>query len=121
MYKDQQKQREAIRKAVQKHRKGITSGITDTVTSETKVLQGITPKVLQKDKGITSILGDTLVRLSGSRVLPTPTQQDIDNLPQHIRESIDQVCTTRARLGLFNDREDRLYSATQYHLTYPTR
>ena len=47
MYKDKEKQREAIRKAVQKHRQGIT---TEGITSEGITGQGITgyPDIIDK-------------------------------------------------------------------------
>jgi len=41
-YKDESKQKEAIRKAVQKHRQGITEGITEEGITEGITEEGIT-------------------------------------------------------------------------------
>ncbi len=110
MYKDKQKQKEAVLRAVQKHRKGITNA------TETKVLQGITPKGITDGKGITSIVGHTVVVPPGSpRPILKVTQKDIDALPQHIKDSISKTVNYRLSLGLYNDQEERLERAAVYH------
>jgi len=45
MYKDKEKQRESVRKAVEKHRKGITEGITNEGITE----KGVTEPVILSD------------------------------------------------------------------------
>lgn len=55
MYKNKEKQREAVKKAVQKHRTGITQGITST--------EGITPYPDIIDKLINKIWRGKLERI----------------------------------------------------------
>jgi len=45
MYKDKEKQREAVKRAVEKHRKGITEGITNEGITE----KGVTGPVILSD------------------------------------------------------------------------
>ena len=89
MYKDKEKQKQAVRKAVKKHRvlqQGITSG------------RGITAP---KAKGIT-------------RVSQGMTSEFAQHLPSDVQSRIHATLRTRARLGLPDDSADRWHRAVSY-------